>query len=68
MDYRLHCLDENQRITSSSDVVARDDLAALEQAEKLCEKQGMEVWQGTRRVARVKKGNAPLDASDRMSL
>ena len=68
MEYKLYCLDDAQHILSASTVVAQDDLAALKEAEKLCEKNGIEVWQGTRCVARVKKGNAPLDMSDRISL
>ncbi|MDB5740762.1 MAG: hypothetical protein JWP16_1802 [Alphaproteobacteria bacterium] len=68
MEYKVYCLDDKQRIASARDIVARDDLAALQEAERFCETSAIEVWQGARRVARVKMGNAPLDASDRMSL
>lgn len=68
MKYRLHSLDDAQQIVSSKDLVAQDDLAALDEAEKVCQAYAMEIWQGARCVARVKKDNAPLDATDRMSL
>ena len=41
---------------------------ALQEAEGACEKSAVEVWQGTRLVARVKLGNAAWAPSDRMSL
>ena len=47
---------------------AQDDLAALDEAERLCKTHTIEVWQGARRVARVKKNNAPLRNEDRQSL
>ena len=68
MDYKLYSLDASGHIVSAKDVVARDDLAALQEAEKDCDKFVVEVWQGARRVARVKIGNAPLGLEDRMSL
>lgn len=68
MEYKLYRLDENQHIVSAKDIIALDDLAALDEAEKICQAYAMEIWQGARCVARVKKDNAPLDATDRMSL
>ena len=68
MDYKLYCLDRSGHIVSARDVAARDDLAALQEAEKNCEKHAVEVWQGGRRVARVKISNAPLAAGDSMCL
>ena len=68
MDYRFYRLDGSERIVSARDVAARDDLAALLEAERDCEKFAVEIWQGERRVARVKLGNAPLESQDRMSL
>ena len=47
---------------------AHDDLAALNEAERLCRTHTIEVWQGDHRVARVKKGDAPLTIEDRCSL
>ena len=68
MEYRLYCLDEKDQIVSARNFLALDDLTALVEAEGACAKNAVELWQGARRVARVKLGNAPLDASDRMSL
>lgn len=68
MDYKLYRLDRSGHIISGRDVVARDDLAALLEAEKDCERFAVEVWQGGRRVARIKIGNAPLGCKDRASL
>jgi hypothetical protein len=48
--------------------LAQDDLAALKEAERLCKTHTIEVWQGNRRVARVKKGSPPLVTQDRQSL
>ena len=39
---------------------ATDDLGALAEAERVCATHTIEVWDGDRKVARVKKGNAPL--------
>ena len=68
MDYKFYRLDVLEHIVSSRDVAAPDDLAALQEAERDCVEYAVEVWQGARRVARVKLGNAPLDSSDRMCL
>ena len=68
MEYRLYWLDETGRIAGARSFSARDDLMALHEAEGACEKNAIEVWQGTRLVARVKLGNGELGPSDRMSL
>lgn len=69
MDYKLYRLDgATQHIVSAEALIARDDLDALEKAEKLCEIYAVEIWQGVRRVAQVKKGNVALNASDHNSL
>lgn len=68
MDYKFYRLDVSERIVSSKDVAAPDDLAALKEAENDCEEYAVEVWQGARRVARVKLDNAPLNAEDRTCL
>lgn len=68
MEYRLYYLDSARHIVSAKDVVVPDDLAALQEAEKACGEHAIEVWQGARKVAHVKLGNAPLDLSDGMSL
>ena len=47
--------------------IARDDLAALAEAERHSKTHSIEIWDGDRRVARVKKGNSPLTAIDRLA-
>jgi hypothetical protein len=44
-----------------------DDLDALEEAENLSGEFEVEVWRQGRLVARIKKGNAPLNTQDRVS-
>lgn len=68
MEYRLYCLDEKDHIVSARNFLAHDDLTALGEAEASCKENAVELWQGARRVARVKLGNAPLGPSDRMAL
>ena len=46
----------------------RDDLDALDEAVRRAGKSAVEVWHGARLVARVKLGNAPLNARDPRSL
>jgi|KBSSwiStaDraftv2_1062776.scaffolds.fasta_scaffold6637187_1 hypothetical protein len=45
---------------------AGDDLAALAEAERLSATHTIEVWEGIRKVARVKKGNAALASTDKL--
>jgi hypothetical protein len=45
-----------------------DDLAALAEAQSLSATHTIEVWQGERRVAHVKRGDRALRATDRQSL
>ena len=68
VEYRLYSFDLTYHIVSAKAVLALDELAALQVAEQSCEDHAIEVWQGARRVARVKPGNTPLSASDRASL
>jgi hypothetical protein len=44
----------------------RDDLAALAEAQRVSATHTIEVWEGLRKVARVKKGNAALAWTDRI--
>lgn len=66
--YKFYFLDENGHIFSAQDHLLRDDLDALAAAQKLNGDHVIEVWQGARQVARVKVGDAALNASDRRSL
>ena len=45
---------------------AYDDLAALAEAERLSVTHTIEVWEGIRKIARIKKGNAALTYIDRL--
>ena len=63
-DFALHFLDIDGAIVKACNITARDDLQALEEAERESAVNTVEVWQGSRRVARVKRGNAPLLATD----
>ena len=47
--------------------LGRDDLTALAEAERLSATHTIEIWDGVRRVARVKKGNLPLTSIDRLA-
>lgn len=44
-----------------------DDLTALAEAEKSSATHTIEVWAGSRKVARVKKGNVPPFCEDRLA-
>ena len=48
----------------SQNLACEDDLAALAEGVRRSEKWSIEIWDGARLVARVKPGNAPLDATD----
>jgi len=66
--FELRFLDRLEVPVIVRSYIALDDLEALNEAERLCETHTIEVWDGDRRVARVKKGNAPLVPEDRQSL
>lgn len=68
MEYKLYCIDKTGHVVSSQDLRVADDLSALREAEKASGHHAIEIWQGPRRVAHVKLGNAPLNTTDRMSL
>jgi len=64
--FQLRFLDRFDFVVLTRAVSAPDDLDALTEAEKLSVTHTIEVWDGMRKVARVKKGNAPVAASDRL--
>lgn len=66
--YRLNALDIAGGILFMRNYRCRDDLEALAEGERICTLHQVEVWEGPRLVARLKRGNAPLDARDRTSL
>lgn len=66
--YRLNALDIAGRILFEREFRCRDDLEALAEGERTCSLHPVEVWDGARLVARLKLGNAALNAQDRTSL
>jgi len=51
--YRLYCLDGANKVASAEWIDADDDEAAIEVAKRMMDGQDLEVWQGTRLVARL---------------
>ena len=51
----------------SSEHEFADDLAALDEAQSLCQDHDIEIWRGALRIARVKRGNAPSTEDDPQS-
>ena len=66
--YIIRSLDRQGCVALAQSVLARDDLDALAQGERRAGLNEVEIWQGARLVARIKLGNAPLDAQDGRSL
>jgi len=64
--YRLYGGEMGRHSVQSVD--CRDDLEALAAARGQSHEQPVEVWQGQRFVARVKKDDAALDANDHQFL
>lgn len=62
--YRFYFLDENGHITKGLDHQARDDVSALEAAIALAAEQTIEIWQSTRRVAKLLKGGNAVPFDD----
>jgi hypothetical protein len=61
-EYKLYCIGDDGHINKRHDYCAPDDLAALEQAHKLCGPHEVEVWERARFVARVKADGTASDA------
>jgi hypothetical protein len=67
-DYRFYSLGSPEHALKSTHHLLTDDMAALSLAQTLCDRNGIEIWEGQRRVARVKRGNEPLSERDAVSL
>ena len=65
--FELLFLDSLNRRLFMQYFIGGDDLAALAEAERLSSAHTVELWEGIRRVARVKKGNVALACTDRLS-
>ena len=66
--YSIYSFDAQGRVALSFDIRCRDDLDALSQGVICSERHAVEIFEGSRLVARVKLGNAPLDTEDAQSL
>lgn len=62
--FELRFLNALNECVSMRAFSAGDDLNALAEAERLSDTHIIEVWEGDRKVARVKKGNAALTPED----
>jgi hypothetical protein len=62
--FELRFLDSRDFLIAVRPYEGADDLSALEEAERRAQTHTIEVWEGQRHVARVNKGNAPLQAGD----
>ncbi len=56
--YRILFLDRGQIVTREELIDARDDGAAVNQADSLAGSQGAEVWEGLRQVAQLARGRS----------
>lgn len=51
--YRIYLIDTDNHIASALDYEGPDDLAALDNANRLRQSRAAEIWQSTRLVARI---------------
>lgn len=65
--FELCFLDRLDVVILSRGYIGPDDLAALSEAERLSATHTIEVWDGARKVARVKRGNRALASTDRLA-
>jgi hypothetical protein len=64
--FELRFLDRADSVVRTQVVVLQDDLDALSEAERRAGSYTVEIFDGVRKVARVKKGNASLNSRDRL--
>ncbi len=64
--FELRFLDRADSVVRTQVVVLQDDLDALSEAERRAGSYTVEIFDGVRKVARVKKGNASLNSTDRL--
>ena len=64
-DYKLYCIGDDGHIKKRHDYAAPDDLAALNQARKICGPHEVEVWERARFVARVKADGTTSDVQSK---
>ena len=68
VSYRFAFLDSAGAAVLNEAYSFADDVSALESAIDRSASHAIEIWDGGRRVAAVKKGHAPLNEFDRESL
>lgn len=66
--YSIHAFDQEGDVALSHTIRCSDDLDALSAGIRCSNTHAIEIWQDERFVARVKLGNAPLEAADTHSL
>lgn len=66
--YQFHLFDRHNIRIRVRAWRGKDDLDALDAAQRLSARHAVEVWQGDRRVARVNLRDRPLRTRDRQSL
>ena len=64
--YELRFLDKLDAVVWTRYYTGGDELDALAEAERQAVTHTVEVWEGARKVARVKRGNVPLASTDRL--
>ena len=67
-DYRIYVLDREGHIRMAQAICYQDDLDALAETERLSRRESIEIWEGSRIVARVNPNSAPLSTNDHKSL
>ena len=60
IDYQLYFLGDDDRDVDRQDHRCADDRAAVLTGRSLCFENNIDIWQGTRRVARVSRGDFRL--------
>jgi hypothetical protein len=63
--FQLHYLSRTNAVVLNHAHPARDDPDALAEAQRRSSTHTIEVWEGDRKVARIKRGNLPPRASGR---
>ena len=64
--FELRFLDRLDKVMLVRVHFAADDLTALAEAQRQCATHTIEIWDGIRKVARVKKDNRALTTGDRL--
>jgi hypothetical protein len=66
-NFEFRFFDDHGRLAHVTMWAAKDDLRALWEAQRQSVAHSIEIWEGERRVAWVKKGNMPATALDRLA-